>query len=248
MWILISVWILSLFISTTFMARYIKVYKNPGGVTAVYVIYLALSQILASKIVVFGEWTVPAAVIIYPFSYQLTDTMNEHFGHKETKKMIITAFVTQVLMVIFIYFGNSLPAFEYGPVTDEQWLAIFSQQAHIIAASWLSFLVTSFLDAWLYHKVRQWTKGKYLWVRSVLTDAPMLALDSFIFISLAFGFLSPQPLWELVPTLIIGQLFTKWIFGLVDTPFIYLDRYLIYGKSMSKSAQLREEEASIKAD
>jgi len=237
MWLLVTMWVLSLVLSTVFMSIYIKKYKTPGGITAVYVVYLALSQILASKIVLLSEWTVPAAVIIYPFTYQLTDTMNEHFGLKETKKMVITAFVTQILMVIFIYFGNSLPAFEYGPVTDEQWLSIFSQQAHIITASWISFLFTSYLDAWLFAKVKEWTKGKYLWIRSVLSDVPMLALDSLIFISLAFGFLNPTPLWDLVPNLIIGQMITKWFFGVVDTPFIYLDRYLVYGKVRKNNSE-----------
>jgi uncharacterized integral membrane protein (TIGR00697 family) len=228
MWILVTLWILSILLATVFMSFYIRKYNKPEGITAIYVIYLALSQILALKIVTIGMWAVPAAVLIYPFTYQLTDTMNEHFGRKETFKMIVIAFITQVLMVLFIFFGNSLPAFDFGPITDEQWLIVFNQQFAVIASSWISFLVTGFLDAMLFDKVKKMTKGKLLWVRSVLSDLPMLALDSLIFITLAFGLFEQNPDWNFVFQLVSNQMFTKWIFGIIDTPFIYLDRFIVY--------------------
>jgi len=52
----------------------------------------------------------------------------------------------------------------------------------------------------------------------------MLALDGPIFVILAFhGLVSI----EILITLIIGQIATKWFSGLVDTPFIYLERYVV---------------------
>ena len=244
MWLIILVWIASLFISTIFMALYVKKYNKSEGIIAIYVIYIALSQVLAVKLAVFWIWTAPAAVLVYPFTYQLTDTINEHFGKKETYKMIIIAFVTQVLMVIFIYFGNSLEPFEYWSIDNDQWNLIFGQQLNIIAASWISFLITGFLDAWLYDKVKKLTKSKRLWVRSILTDVPMLALDSLIFVTLAFGVFSASPNWAMVWTIIVGQVITKWIFGVADTPFIYLDRFIVYGKNLKieKKNENREEE------
>ena len=103
---------------------------------------------------------------------------------------------------------------------------IFGLQFGIITGSWISFLLTGFLDAILFAKIKEWTKGKYIWVRSVLSDIPMLALDSFIFVTLAFGVFQGD--WAVVWPTITGQIFTKWIFGVVDTPFIYLDRFIVY--------------------
>jgi hypothetical protein len=233
-YLILVFWVLSLFLSTSFIALYIRKYKKSDVIIAVYVVYIALSQILAAKIAVFWNWTAPAAVIIFPFTFQLTDTMNEHFGQKETHKMIFIAFITQILMVIFIWFGTSLEPFEWWDIDTDQWNKIFNLSIGITAASWISYLLTENLDAWLYQKIYKWTKGKMLWVRSVLSDIPMLALDSVIFVTLAFGVFSPDPDWSMVQVFILGQLITKWIFGVLDTPFMYLDRFIVNYKKEEK--------------
>lgn len=224
-------WVLSLVISTIFMAIYVRKYHKPEGIIAVYVIYIALSQIMASKLVVIGPWIAPGGTLVFPFLYQLTDTMNEHFGQKETHKMIIIAFITQVLMVLFIYFGNNLVAAETSPISDETWLSVFSLSFGITAGSWISYLITNNLDAIVFSWIKKLTKGKALWVRSVLSDVPMLLLDSFLFTFLAFGVF--QGLWFLVVPVAIGQTAGKWIFGIVDTPFIYLDRWIVKTPKLS---------------
>ena len=243
-YLILVFWVLSLFLSTSFIALYIRKFKKSDVIIAVYVVYIALSQILAAKIAVFWNWTAPVAVIIFPFTFQLTDTMNEHFGQKETHKMIFIAFLTQILMVIFIWFGNSLEPAVWWPdvsgIDNDQWLSIFNQSIAITGASWISYLLTENLDAWLYQKIYKWTKGKMLWVRSVLSDIPVLALDSVIFVSLAFGVFSPSQ-WAIVPITILGQLITKWFFGVLDTPFMYLDRFIVNYKRGDKEKPLENE-------
>jgi len=243
-YLILVFWVLSLFLSTSFIALYIRKYNKSDVIIAVYVVYIALSQILAAKIAVFWNWTAPAAVIIFPFTFQLTDTMNEHFGQKETHKMIFIAFITQIMMVIFIWFGNSLEPAVFWWVDNDQWLSIFNQSIAITAASWISFLITENLDAWLYQKIMKWTKGKMLWVRSVLSDIPVLALDSVIFVTLAFGVFSPSQ-WAIVPMTILGQLLTKWFFGVLDTPFMYLDRFIVNFKKKEKENSLEDGSRSI---
>jgi queuosine precursor transporter len=232
-WIWI-VWVLSLLLSTAFMSMYIRKVHSSEAITAVYVVYLALSQVLALKLVHLGPWEVPAGVLTFPFLFQLTDTMNEHFGQKATHKMILIAFITQVLMVMFIFFASVLsPLGENIPENPYvAWDIVFAQQTAIVAASWITFLLTNNLDAVIFTWIKKLTKGRYLWVRSVLSDAPMLLVDSALFITLGFGLF--QGLWDLVPTLILSQTITKWIFGVVDTPFIYLDRWLIHSPKFSK--------------
>lgn len=232
-------WILSLCIATSFIALYIRKFQKTEGIIAVYVIYLAVSQILAAKIAVFWNWTAPAAVIIFPFTFQITDTMNEHFGQKETHKMIFIAFITQILMVIFIWFGNSLEPASFWWIDNEQWKTIFSQSIGITAASWISFLLTENMDAWIYQKIKTWTNGKHLWIRSVLSDIPMLALDSLIFVTLAFGVFENN--WDIVPATIWGQMLTKWFFGTLDTPFMYLDRFIVNFKNPNKNMTIKIE-------
>jgi uncharacterized integral membrane protein (TIGR00697 family) len=236
--ILIPVVIASLTISTVAIAFYVRKYSSPEAITAIYVIYLALSQILAIKVVDFGtilgrNIVAPAAVVIFPFVFQLTDTMNEHFGKKATYRMIIIGFITQVLMTFFVYIGTdlnpSLTDWLLPGFTPEElelaWDTFFGLQTGIITASWVAFLVSNLFDTWFYAWIKSKTRENALWLRSLVTDIPSIAIDSCIFISIYFGLF--LKLWFLVPSLILGQLITKWILGAIDTPFLYLDRWIV---------------------
>lgn len=239
MWLVFLLWIVVIFISTTLISQYIKMQNREDVAIALFVLFITMSQILAAKI---GDFTVfnyqitaPVAVLLFPFTFQITDMVNENFGQKATHRMIFIAFITQIFMAIFIWFSIEVPAapfwgFDWAsdPVEAQQfWLNFFGSTIRITIASWISFIITENLDAILFAKLKKWTKGKNLWIRNVFSDIPTLALDSVLFISIAFG--GEFPL-EVVLIMIWGQMLTKWFFGVIDTPFMYLSRWIINGK------------------
>ncbi len=247
MWLVLLVWIIVIFFATIFISQYIKIYQREDVAIAFYILFITMSQILAAKIGDFSigdyEITAPVAVLIFPFTFQITDMVNENFGQKKTHRMIFIAFITQILMLIFIWFsieisGASFWGFDWGsdPVEAQRfWGNFLGSTLRITAASWIAFLITENLDAILYAKFKILTKGKNLWFRNVFSDIPTLALDSVIFVSIAFGGL--LPLWPII----WGQILTKWFFGVIDTPFMYLSRGIIsekvnlFGNLFSKS-------------
>ncbi len=236
MWLIILVWFIVILISTIFISEYIKNQKREDVAIAFFILFLAMSQILAAKIGDFsiGNFTItaPVAVLIFPFTFQITDMVNENFGQKATHRMIFIAFITQLFMACFIWFSievNAAPFWGYDwgmdPVVAQQfWKNILGSTVRIIAASWISFLITENLDAFLFAKIKKLTNNKNLWIRNVFSDIPTLTLDSFIFVSIAFGGL--LPLWPII----WGQILTKWFFGIIDTPFMYLSRGIITEK------------------
>ena len=218
-------WIISLTVVTYVSAFIINRHREYGfpALVAFYTIYLAASQIVASRLIEFdlGFYTffAPAAVFLYPFLSQAIDMINEVYGEKKARVAIIIAFVTQVLLVTFIVMTNSLtpaPFFEY----ETAWQSIFSQSIRIVIASWVSFLVFQNLDAYVF----AWMKRNYpkqVFLRSASSDLLSLTLDSLIFVVLAFYGVAP-----LVP-LIIGQIIAKNFIGLLDTPwFVWYKKYL----------------------
>jgi uncharacterized integral membrane protein (TIGR00697 family) len=213
--------------------------KREDVAIAFYILFITMSQILAAKIGDFsiGTYliTAPVAVLIFPFTFQITDMVNENFGRKKTHRMILIAFVTQIFMTIFIWFSIEVPAapfwgFDWGsnPTEAQQlWQNFLGSTVRITIASWISFIITENLDAVLFAKLKKWTRGKNLWVRNVFSDIPTLALDSLLFISIAFGGVFPL---DVIWIMIWGQLLTKWFFGAIDTPFMYLSLGIINGK------------------
>jgi len=210
-------WLIGLTITTYFSAFFVKRFKETGYAFLVgfYVIYLGASQILATRIIKFDlgfvSFFAPSAVFIYPFIAQVLDMINEVYGREKSYLAIIIAFLSQVLLVIFILLVNSLkpaPFFFY----EDAWQRIFKLGIRITVASWVSFLICQYIDATIFAFLKKRYERKVL-LRSITSDAIDLTLDSIIFITLAF--LGVQPI---IP-LIIGQIVSKNIIGFIDTPF-----------------------------
>lgn len=223
--------------------------NSPRALLGIYILFLTLAQFFAAKITIFDfgliELIAPAGIIVFPFTLQVTDMVNEKFGRKAVYEMIWIAFLSQVTMVILLILASFPPAVDSDPLIS------FAIVPAITIASWISFLISERFDAWIYDKFKQWIHDKslggkewwkYLWIRNVFSDILSLGLDSLIFVPLAFlvlpsihGVVDPSALdlilpIEVIVDLIIGQLVTKWILGLIDTPYMYLTRW-IYGKT-----------------
>lgn len=242
-------WILSLTLVTYISAQIVKKLPQHGfaALTSFYVIYLGASQILATRIIEFDlgfyVFFAPAAVFIYPFIAQAIDMINEVYGQKSTHISIIIAFVTQVLLVLFIAIVNLLnpaPFFAY----EEAWKSLFGLSIRITTASWVSFLICSNLDAFVFAKLKQRFLKKedmfkhdvsinpYIWLRSSVSDALDLTLDSVIFVTLAYFGVMP------ILPLIIGQIISKNIIGFIDNPWFVLYKRML--KNINKAQNVKD--------
>ncbi|WP_298668656.1 queuosine precursor transporter [uncultured Methanofollis sp.] len=218
-------WIVSLTIVTYASAYIIRRHREYGYAALVgfYVVYLAASQIIATRIVEFdlgiAVFLAPAGVFLYPFLSQAIDMINEVYGEKMTHIAIGIAFLSQVLLVTFIVMTNTLtpaPFFAY----EEMWQEVFAQSLRIVVASWITFLITQNLDAWVFARLKERYPDRIL-LRSVSSDLLGLTIDSVIFVTIAFAGVAP-----LLP-LIIGQVVAKNIIGFLDTPwFWWYKKYL----------------------
>jgi hypothetical protein len=221
------IWLVTVAFASIASAWYIRQHGLSDLATALYVIYMAMAQILAAKIVLFNfglfQVSAPAAVLIFPFTFQLIDIVNEAFGSRVTRRMITIAFITQIFMTLFILMATlATPAHFWKGY--EAWHDLMTLVPRIVGASWIAFFISQNIDAFLFSWIRKLTKEKHLWLRNVLSDVPSLAIDSFIFIFLAFY--GVAPVWQLI----VGQIVTKCIIGFIDAPFIYLSYAIIHGR------------------
>ena len=241
-------WIISLTIVTYVSVYIVRNYPKYAfaALTGFYIIYLGASQILAARIIEFDlGFTVlfaPAAVFIYPFIAQVIDMINEAYGETMAHAAILIAFLTQVLLVIFIVMVNSIapaPFFGY----ETAWQAIFAQSIRITVASWITFLICANLDAFVFAKLKQrflerefafrhgTMANPWVWLRSSVSDAVNLSLDSVIFVTIAFAGVMP-----LLP-LIIGQLVTKNIIGFIDNPWFVWYKAMLNKEGKTKNLE-----------
>jgi uncharacterized integral membrane protein (TIGR00697 family) len=221
---IIILWILGITAMTLLGSFYARKFKKPDLLIALYVTFLLVAQVLAVKIAHFDlgfkSFTAPAGILVFSVTYLLTDIVNEKFGRKETHKMIFIAFLTQVAAVFFFWLGVKLDAAPFWQLQDT-WEEIFGFVPRITLAGWTAFLISENFDAYVFAWFKKLTKGKQLWTRNALSSLPALALDSFIFIPLAFY--GKAEIWPLI----LGQIVIKWLVGLINIPFMYLNRWIL---------------------
>jgi hypothetical protein len=179
---------------------------------------LIVANIIAVKLVSIGGWVVPAGVIAYPLTFLFTDVITELYGRKIASRVIWVGFGVSVLMVILVFSGGLLPP---APFWEGQsaYESILSMVPRITLASMIAYLVSQHHDVFAFHFWRQKTKGRFLWLRNNASTMVSQALDTGIFITIAF--------WGTVPTgtltnMLYSQYITKLVIAAVDTPFCYI--------------------------
>jgi uncharacterized integral membrane protein (TIGR00697 family) len=222
--LLLFLWIISITLFSIFGALYARKYNKPDGIIGIYIAFVLLSNIIAVKIVAFNiGFTViyaTAASIIFPVTFLLTDIVNEKFGRKETHKMIFIAFLAQVAAAFFIFIAIALPSASFWK-SQESFQYILGFAPRVMLASWIAFLISENLDAYIFAWFKKVTRGKHLWSRNLFSTIPSMTLDTIIFVTIAFYGIQP-----LLP-LIFGVLLIKWIVAIFDIPFIYINRNLM---------------------
>jgi uncharacterized integral membrane protein (TIGR00697 family) len=219
-------WILLITSFTFIGAWYARKYNRPDALIALYVTFIIISQITAAKIAEYNlgfvTVTAPAAVLIYSVTFLFTDIVNEKFGRKETHRMIAIAFAAQMAMIFFFWLATQLkpaPFWQNQPA----WESIIGLVPRITLASMVAFLISENLDAVIFHVFKIQTKGRHLWMRTTFSNIPALTVDTLLFITIAFYGILP------LGDLFIGQFATKYLVGLVNIPFMYFNRWIMYG-------------------
>jgi len=222
------VWITIITAFSLFGSWYAYNHNKPDGLIGLYVAFVLISNIIAYKIVTFDfgfvTFFATSATLVFPVTFLLTDIVNEKFGRKETQNMIFIAFITQIAVAFFIFLAISLKPAPFW--TDQDIFAqIVGFAPRIMLASWIAFLISENADAYIFALFKKLTNGKHLWMRNLFSSIPSMALDTLIFVTIAFYGI--QPLFPLMT----GVLGLKWLVGIIDIPFMYLNRWTMYSKS-----------------
>lgn len=224
---LVIIWAMGVTSFTLLGSLYARRFERPDLLIGLYVAFVLTAQILATKMAVFqlgvGSFTGPAGVLVFSVTFLLTDIVNERFGRRVTQRMILIAFVSQVAMAFFVWLGTQFDADPLWSEQGRQWDALFSMVPQITFASWAAFLVSENVDAYVYSWVKEKTHDRHLWMRNVFSTLPALAIDSVIFIPIAFYGAD----LSLLLAAMKGQIVIKWVVGIVNIPFMYLNHAIL---------------------
>ncbi|MCA9822072.1 MAG: queuosine precursor transporter [Dehalococcoidia bacterium] len=147
---------------------------------------LVISNVVAVKISDFGGHYLDSGNIVFPVSYILGDVLTEVYGYRQARKIIWSAFLANALAVGVIVAAGELPAAPFW-TDQESYDAILGQTWRIVGASFVAFLVGEFANSAVLARMKVATKGRFLWMRTIGSTLVGQALDSVLFVSIAFA-------------------------------------------------------------
>lgn len=194
-----------------------KSYKYLGSISVFFVSVLLISNVASTKIVDLKWFTFDGGTLLFPLSYIFGDILTEVYGYKKAKNVIWLGFFMALLMsLVFIIVGKLPPAPDWN--NQNAYEMILGLTPRIVLASLLAYLAGSFSNSFILAKMKIWTKGKMLWVRTISSTLVGEFLDSILFIIIAFWGILPN---SLLVTLIISNYLFKTAVEIIFTPATY---------------------------
>jgi uncharacterized integral membrane protein (TIGR00697 family) len=194
----------------------LKQYRYLDLLINIFVVVLIVSNLIAPKFVAVGWFRFSAAQLLFPLTYIFGDVFTEVYGYGASRKAIWTGFMASAIMTAFGVFAIWLPP---APEFKDQvaYETIFGVVPRNVAGSLLAYWAGEFANSFTVAKMKLWTNGKYLWMRTIGSTLVGQAFDTTIVILFIFW---GQPLGVMFQLIVSGYLF-KVTYEALATPLTY---------------------------
>lgn len=194
-----------------------RLYRHLDTITALFVAVLLISNIASSKIVLLGPFTFDGGTLLFPLSYIFGDILTEVYGYSRSRKVIWLGFVCAVTLSVTLMVVGALPPAPDWPYNDA-YAQILGQTPRIVVASLVAYFSGEFANAFILAKMKIATEGRWLWSRTIGSTLVGQALDTILFVLIAFVGVLPA---SLLPPLLISNYLFKCGIEIVFTPVTY---------------------------
>jgi uncharacterized integral membrane protein (TIGR00697 family) len=190
-------------------------------IAALFITCFITANIISVKMIQLGPFIVFAGVFIFPLSYIVGDVLTEVYGYRIARRVIWLGFACNLVFVIFAWIGQILPAAS-GWELQEAYESILGYTPRLLAASVCGYLVGEFANSYVLARMKLFTRGRWLWSRTIGSTIIGEGLDTAVFATLATV---GTPFF--MPTVILSQWLVKVVVEIVATPATYATvRYL----------------------
>jgi uncharacterized integral membrane protein (TIGR00697 family) len=150
-----------------------------------FVATLLISNTTSSKPWQAGPFVFPGGSILFPLSYIFGNVLTEVYGYARARQVIWTGFIASALMAFSYWTVIALPPAHFwtqGPAFN----ATLGQVPRIVVASLIAYLAGEFTNSFVLAKMKIWTEGRHLWTRTIGSTVAGQAVDTAVFMGLAF--------------------------------------------------------------
>jgi len=190
---------------------------------AIIIVNMIVCNIQVLKLVDIFGFTMTLGNIAYCSAFLATDLLVECYGKDEARKAInlsLFALVfTTIALQLTLYYMPSQHDINHGAMEQ-----LFTCFPRITVASLTAYWLAQYHDVWAFSWWKEKTNGKHLWLRNNASTMVSQLIDTIVFTLIAFyGVYN----FHIVCSLICTTLIIKWAVAVLNTPVVYLGRWLL---------------------
>ncbi|EFA43934.1 putative membrane protein [Hallella bergensis DSM 17361] len=179
-----------------------------------FCVCLIAANVLETKQIAVGPISLTGGLIVFPISYIINDCVCEVWGFRKARLLIWMGFVMNFFFVAMGAICDLIPGADYWN-NDEGFHAIFGLAPRIALASFVAFVVGSFVNAYVMSRMKIRDGGKRFSARAILSTIAGETCDSVIFFPLALAGVVPT---SELPWLMLWQVVLKTAYEVVALP------------------------------
>jgi uncharacterized PurR-regulated membrane protein YhhQ (DUF165 family) len=193
------------------------------------------------------SFNLTAGVLLWPVVFVMTDIINEYYGRKGVKLLSFLAAGLICYAFFAIYSAINLTPADFWPQShidpalseaeqsakralvgdyNAAYGLVLGQGQKIIIGSLVAFILAQLLDVYVFHKIKNSTGERMLWLRATGSTIISQLIDSYVVLTIAF-YIGAD--WPIGLVLAIGTVnfFYKFFMAIILTPVIYFIHWLV---------------------
>jgi uncharacterized integral membrane protein (TIGR00697 family) len=195
-----------------------------GGMVAVLLCsnLIGPAKVCTVTLPLLGALTFGAGNLFFPISYIFDDVLTEVYGYARARRAIWAGFgglAFASVMTVAIVGMTPSPDEPFNARLQPALEVVFGASWRIMLASMIAYWIGDFANSWVMAKMKLWTRGRWLWTRTIGSTIVGEGLDSITFYPIAFaGIWSGQTMLKVIAF----NWTMKVIVEVVLTPVTYL--------------------------
>jgi len=165
-------------------------YRYYDLLMAAFVVVLLCSNLIGpGKVAAVAGVSFGVGNLFFPISYIFGDVLTEVYGYARARRVIWAGFgglLFATVMSAVILRMPADPAEPFNEVIEPALAVVFGGTWRIVLGSIIAFLVGDFVNSYVLAKMKVWTKGRWLWSRTIGSTIAGQGVDSLLFYPIAF--------------------------------------------------------------
>lgn len=163
-----------------------------GGMVAVLLCsnLIGPAKVCTITLPVLGALSFGAGNLFFPISYIFDDVLTEVYGYARARRAIWAGFGGLAFASVMTFAILDMPPSPSEPFNAQLQPAleiVFGATWRIMLASMVAYWLGDFANSYVMAKMKIWTRGRWLWTRTIGSTVVGEGLDSFTFYPIAFA-------------------------------------------------------------